>query len=429
MKQKNVILMVVAVGFGLVAAFLTSTMNGKTAAPETFEVLVAAKDLSGGVLSPEDVKRKALPKGEIGEDLILATEGEPKELPKALVGMRLTRAVRANEPIHKTDLSKGGVITIPEKMIMVTLPLSANQAAAGFAGPGARVDIVTSVRLENSTRAMPLLVNMEILAVNGQTIYPPEGVFPNVSSVSFAANQKQALVLELAKSRGCQMSLLLRNPGQVQSEFEKDYSIEKVHKLLESDKEAATLVVIEPSEGKNGKTPPKAVVAPVTEPKAAPTEAPPPVAVKKTVQVPVAVEYIPAGTPVTKDLLSNPKKFGTLDLPEEFAQNALTMEQLVGRHGQVFRTGLGKDQWVTESLVGSAEAKNSPKDEPSLPKPDVVPSVPRRTHDMTIHTARDVRTYRYEEVEPGRWRFLYEVRPDSKPATETDPRASDKKVD
>ena len=35
MKQKNMILMVVAVGCGLVAAFLTSTMNGKQAAGET----------------------------------------------------------------------------------------------------------------------------------------------------------------------------------------------------------------------------------------------------------------------------------------------------------------------------------------------------------------------------------------------------------
>jgi len=306
---------------------------------------------------------------------------------------------------------------------MVTLSMNASQAAAGFAGPGSRVDLVTSVRLDNRTSAMALLVNMLVLAIDGQTTYTKEGVFPSVSMVSFAANQKQALVLELAKSRGCQMSLLLRSPEAVQSEFEKNgYNIDSVLTLLQDDKNPITLGI---TPGGDVVSKPKVKPVPVPDTKV-PTEAPAPVA-KETVKVPVALDDIKAGTPLTKDLLSDPTKFGTRELPKEFAQDALTEADLDQMMGQVFRTGLGKGQWVTRSLVGNAE-KIGPKDEPALPKEDTDPPVRRRTHDVTIHTATDVRTYRYEEVEPGRWRYLQEVRPNAKPATETEPRA-EKKVD
>ena len=55
MKQKNVILMVVAVGCGLVAAFLTSQMSGKTV--DQVEVVVASRDLAvGTTLTAEDLQ-------------------------------------------------------------------------------------------------------------------------------------------------------------------------------------------------------------------------------------------------------------------------------------------------------------------------------------------------------------------------------------
>ena len=67
MKQKNLILMVVAVGCGLVAAFLTSQMSGRSAQVEQVEVIVAAKDLPVGTMLGKDdlktlVKTKKLPK-------------------------------------------------------------------------------------------------------------------------------------------------------------------------------------------------------------------------------------------------------------------------------------------------------------------------------------------------------------------------------
>ena len=57
MKQKNIILVAVAVGCGLVAAFLTSTMGaGTKKEEEKIQVLVASKDLSVGIqLKKEEI--------------------------------------------------------------------------------------------------------------------------------------------------------------------------------------------------------------------------------------------------------------------------------------------------------------------------------------------------------------------------------------
>src|SRR5215211_2866731 len=87
MKQKNLILMVVAVGCGLVAAFLTSQMNAKPQT-ESVDVVVAATDIPVGVgISKEDLgkylKTKKLPKDAIPEGIV--------ENPEELVDKRLAR--------------------------------------------------------------------------------------------------------------------------------------------------------------------------------------------------------------------------------------------------------------------------------------------------------------------------------------------------
>jgi Flp pilus assembly protein CpaB len=111
MKQKNVILMVVAVGCGLVAAFLTSQMSAKSNV-EQVEVLVAAKDLPvGTTLTREDlsndkmVKIRKMPKDGLPPAYVISRE--------ELIDKRLSRPVRAEETFNPQDLLKGGAITLP----------------------------------------------------------------------------------------------------------------------------------------------------------------------------------------------------------------------------------------------------------------------------------------------------------------------------
>lgn len=423
MKQKNMILMAVAVGCGLVAAFLTSQMSGKSASVEQVEVIVAAKDLPVGTQITRDelpklVTKKKMPKDGLPPAFVV-DEAE-------LLDKRLARPIRAAETFNPADLSKGGVVTIPAGMHMHTLQLGAPQAVAGFVGPGSKVDVLVTVRLGSKLTAMPLLVDMLVLAVDQNTAYSQNGTFPQLTTVSFAVSRKQAMVLELAKARGCTVSLLLRHPEDKTEE--KSYKIDDVIKLLSDEQNPARVSDPKVSErnGDGESVPPKveakADVAPKVEvPAVAPAPEKP-----KFVKVPAAREDIAAGTQVTKDLIE--EKFELIELPPETAKHAFT--DLTQALGQVFRTGLGKGQWVTESLVGKAPLKSGYQDEFQIPKPgpvekaevtpktEVKPKVdtprvaakPKKTHDVTYETSSGTKTLRYEEVN-GKWKLIGEVTP------------------
>src|SRR5947209_4159252 len=140
MKQKNVILMVVAVGCGLVAAFLTSQMSSKQV--EQVEVVVATKDLPVGTVFTKDdaknyVKMKKVPKDGLPPAYVTKAE--------ELVDKRLSRPIRAEETINPQDLNKG--IALPEGHDLIAMPVGVSEAVAGLITPGARVDLVATMRL------------------------------------------------------------------------------------------------------------------------------------------------------------------------------------------------------------------------------------------------------------------------------------------
>jgi pilus assembly protein CpaB len=393
MKQKNIVLMVVAVGCGLVAAFLTSQMSAKTPI-EKVEVIVAAKDLPvGSQLTKEDLKT-AIKKKLISKDSMPPTIIETEE---ELLDKRLTRTVRMDEMINKGDVTKGGVVSIPPGMNMVTLPINLGNAVAGFVGPGSKVDVLASLRLENHLIALPILVDMLVLAVDGNVATAKEGVYQTLSMVSFAVDRKQALLIKLAQGRNCDISLLLRNPDD--KDIEKGYDIDKVIKLLQDNKNPAKLV-----DEDKVKPEPKSDVAPS------------PASKNEMVKVPAAAEPIPAGTTITADLIA--EKFKLIELPKDVAADAVTDLAPLAGDKQVLRTGLGKGQWVTKSLFGNAVPKPGPREEftPDKSAPtETKPVEVRKTRDIAVHTTSGTQYYRYEETSEGGWKLLGKVLPNQKP--------------
>jgi len=431
MKQKNMILMVVAVGCGLVAAFLTSQMSGKTAQVEQVEVIVAAKDLPVGTqLSRDDlktaIKRKKMPKDALPPAFVMDEN--------LLVDKRMSRPIRAEETFNPADLSTGGVVTIPPDKHMHTLPIGVPQAVAGFVGPGARVDVLVTIRLGSGTKAFPLLMNMLILAVDTATAYSKDGTFQQLNSVSFAVDRKQALLLELAKSRGCTVALMLRNPDIKPGKEEEGYDIDKVTEMLSDDK-YIDKVLTPPNTEDRKKNIEKVDATPI---EIVPTPKP------TTLAVLVATEDIPAGTDLTKDLVA--AKFKTVDLPLALADGAFT--DLTPAFGKVFRHGLGKGMWVTESLVGFPPSKPGDQDTFQIPKPgpvepktvtqvpvtpipgspaEIKPVKPvvapkKAIKDLPLTTPHGVTMFRYEEYAPGKWRYLGEFPADGSATEESKPK-------
>ena len=453
MKQKNLILMVVAVGCGLVAAFLTSQMSAKSQS-DTVEVVVAAKDLPvGTMLSREElktaIKMKRMPKDGLPPAYVVN--------PEELVDKRLSRPVRAEETINPQDLTKGGSITLPEGKHMTSLQVSPAQAAAGFVGPGSRVDIHCTVRHANKVRAFTLLTYMLVIAVDTNTTYTKDGTFPQFNTVSFAVTKKESLLISLAKSCNCTMELMLRNPKDLPDESpeEREKAIDEVIKLLQDEKKKADLVGGESTEGNETKQPPKNGSGnggsgnggsgnPTTQP--TPTETPmgnpyrpeTPPAPPLMRKILIANRDIAPNTMVTKDLAA--EAFELKELPAEFGGDA--MSSLEPAYGQAFKTGVSKGQWVTYGMVGLQKPKDVPQEEfyparPGTVAPNPGTPVKQRTYDVAIHTASGTTIVRYAEVAPGKWKKVAELTPEQaaqpdKPEKPAKPEASkegEKKVD
>lgn len=394
MKQKNLILMVVAVGCGLVAAFLTTRINAKPKV-ETVDVFVAVKDLPVGTTFTKEELGKLVTKKKVAKD----------SLPPAFVvdeqefyDKRLTRAVMKEETFNPGTLSKGGVITLPEGFDLATLPLTPGSAVAGFVTPGAKVDVLATMRLNNRLKAFPLLVDMLVLAVDNHidTTKSQTGVFPTLSSVSFAATQEQALLLALAKQRGCHMELLLRHPGKP---VDPTYDIKQVIKLIQDEKSEAKLYKTEGNRSDE-----------ITELPILPTPiAPDPQVKEEEVKVWVAVEKIPAGTEFSKELVE--KKLKAKEMPRRYAIGAYSDLAPLVDQKLTLKTDLNVDQWVADTIVGPSISKPSPREDWTPPKtgvvtePKVATPVARKIHDTAVHTPNGTLIHRFEEVAPGVWKL------------------------
>jgi Flp pilus assembly protein CpaB len=398
MKQKNLILMVVAVGCGLVAAFLTTQINAKPKI-EQVEVWVAKKDLPvGTTLTEKELHNYAMKKPIAKQALPASFVVDEKEL----IDKRITRPFTKEEPFVPSALAKHGVITLPEGKDMASLPMNVTNGVAGFVGPGSKVDVLATVKLGNKLEAFPLLIDMLVLAVDTHTSYDNQkGVFPNMSTVSFAVTQEEALLLQLAQRRDCHLSLLLRHPGKP---VDPTYDIKKIKKLLEDERHPTKLVTFE----KGADQPPPAEPAPKLE----------------MTKVLVATVDIPANTDITRDLIE--QRFVEREVPKEMADGVIT--DFTPHLAKVFKTGVARGQWVTEGMIGLPVPKPAPQDHqidnPPKPEPKdtvkpvepVRPSAPplvsRRTHDIYGHTASGTVIYRYEEVNPGEWKLKATLTPE-----------------
>lgn len=426
MKQKNLVLMVVAVGCGLVAAFLTTQINAKPKV-EMVPVLVASKDLTvGTTLSAKDldkyVETKPLAKDVLPPQFVTTKED--------LVGKRLSRPILKGETFSPASLVKGPVVTLPQGKDLYSLAMNPKDGAGGFVGPGSKVDILASLQLSTELKTFPLLVDMHVVAVN-QTLAYENGKtgFPEMSMISLAVDQEEALLLSLAEKRGCTLKLLLRHDGKPK---DSKYNMAEVRKLLADPKRR---VVGGPTEDKSGNgdvepsdIPP--VVTPVPEKKEEK---------KESVKVWVAKHNIPANTTITVDLVK--EMFTEEERPKEYAPGACS--DLTPHLTKALTHGIAKGQYVTDWSLGEQALKPAPQDPtinglPSKPGPNdpVTPATPAvrpepvtpaapEFHDVAVHTASGTQVHRYMKVK-GDWKFVAVLTPEQAARTTKLPAASDK---
>lgn len=364
MKQKNVILMVVAVGCGLVAAFLTSAARSRPV--EQVEVLVAAKDLPvGTTFTAKDmdtlVKRKAVPK----DSLPAPKEGQAQGFvlnADDLLNKQLGRPMREGEVLNPNDLNKG--LSLPKGHDLVSMSIGAANASSGFIQPGSRIDVRATVRLDGETRSFKLLCDVLVITANHDQSANGKngGAYADLNQVGMALTEKQTTLFYLAQARNCDLKITLRHTEK-SADDDKDYKIDDVIKLLEDKTNKAVAVPSGASAETNRPKEPTTTIKPVET-----IKQPEPPVVKK-VKVWVANRVITPGTDITRDLIETAFR----QEEREETQTGNAMLDFSDATGQVFVLGVDKDAFVTKTMVGKPQLKPVAPQESIEPKPTPEP--------------------------------------------------------
>jgi len=226
MKQKNLAMLGVAVGCGLVAAVAVAKLSaGGPRGPETTKVLVAKKDLP--VQTQLDEKEldnllgwADMPKNLVPPDAVTDLE--------AVKGKSLNRTLKQGNPLSITDLGQAKKLILPDGCKAMSVKATPVDAVAGFVKPGDRVDIMYVERLgSGKTRSAILLRKMLVLAVNTvNTLDEKTGAaIQQVESATLAVNDRQGNLLALADEKG-KLKLMLTSAGAGDSTPDKEGEIE-----------------------------------------------------------------------------------------------------------------------------------------------------------------------------------------------------------
>lgn len=241
MKQKNLAMLGVAVGCGLVAAVAVAKLSaGGSKAPETARVLVAKKDLPLQTKLEEAKLDDMLMWADMPKNLVPPDAATDIEQVK---NMELNRTLKQGNPVSISDVSQGKHIVLPDGFKAITLKASQVDAAGGFAKPGARVDIMYVEKTSTGkARAAIILKDMLVLAVGMVHTLDEktQAAIPQVENVTLAVTDKQATLVALADERG-KMKLVLRDKNKPDGDkpLTGSEEIEWINDPFEASKQAA----------------------------------------------------------------------------------------------------------------------------------------------------------------------------------------------
>jgi pilus assembly protein CpaB len=219
MRDRFGLLISLALGCGLLAAFLAFTFLRSPQAPEmvqrttvsSYPVVVAARDLGVGTsVTLEDVRVIDWP-----------AEAAPQGFASSVdevIGRGVVVPMRTNEPmlpekLTGSDIGRGISMLIPEGFRAVSVPVNDVISVAGWVRPGTRVDVmVTLSRLPNQAEPVTQVVlqNIEVLGNDRSIQRDSEGDPTPISVVTLLVMPEQAERLAMAESEG-RLHLALRN--------------------------------------------------------------------------------------------------------------------------------------------------------------------------------------------------------------------------
>jgi Flp pilus assembly protein CpaB len=400
MKQKNLILMVVAVGCGLLAAFLTSQMSAKPqAAPQLVKVLVVAKELPPGTKFTLDsikdqFKEKMINPEAIPEKAVTAED--------QLDGKTLNKTMRLDDMIREFDLGNYQPLLPPAGKDIITIRLPIDKITP-FVQPASRVDIIgTAQNTENKVKAAVLLPNVLVMATDVKVTQPNGGTQGELTTqyVSIAASKEEAIAVRVCEAANVKLSFILRSEGSANNN---EFDLQKILQWL------------------NGED---ATVKAEKDPQPTPMSTETPKDLLTKIFVPTM--HLPAGTELTSETLST--KFKEIQWSGPLPADAV--EKIKDHVGRFIVKDIFADLPVAKICLADAMPKApepkvakqgddaSPQVKPEPPKATPVKKLP--SFDRTYSLKTGPKTYRYEIQDDKSLKLLGEVGADGTVTPTTD---------
>ena len=215
MRAKSVLLLVIALGCGVVASVAVSQVvldqknRGET---QTAPVLVVAKEISAATKIPADSFRleqwavDRIPFGAISD-------------PKLIENKFTKQRFYPGEAIIEAKLSgKGRDFTVPDGYRTFDIGVKDETGGGGYIGPGDHVDVYgyfeKGARVK-SAKSVKVMENLEVVMIDGVAVIDAEATKQKKSStIQLLVKDSQYVVLDTASNLG-KLRLALRPPARV----------------------------------------------------------------------------------------------------------------------------------------------------------------------------------------------------------------------
>ncbi len=230
MNTARIVVLVIALGAGGIAAYLASGADSTKSPPPapvaqlpTAEVLVAKNDINlGQTVKADDLQWQVWPASTASNSFI--RKSARPDAVKELTGAIVRSAMMAGEPIRDAKLVKADgagfmAAILPSGMRAVSTEIAPETAAGGFILPNDRVDVLMTRRIKNPDPRgnMPDIVVTEVVVRNVRVLAidqaPKEKDGQNAvvgKTVTLELKPEQDLLLASARQAGT-LSLALRS--------------------------------------------------------------------------------------------------------------------------------------------------------------------------------------------------------------------------
>lgn len=213
-ELKNKLVFIIAIVFGLLTAGIIysyiTAMEQSLDTTEYVNIVVATKALPAKtVIDSSMVSTKKIPKEYM----------HPQEITdsKQVVGNFLRVPITEGQSFYKEHLLKPGetkdglAFIVPKGKRALTIPVDEVSGIAGLIKPGDRVDVITTIAIDEDPYTIIAVQDIPVLAVGKEMDRKNDVKEINASTITVAVNYDEAKPLMMASQRGA-IRLMLRSP-------------------------------------------------------------------------------------------------------------------------------------------------------------------------------------------------------------------------